>query len=138
MFPCRPASHQRSVRLGGDDVVMSMHSCTAEGTVYALSFADVQTPARVDAAIDDLSAAVQSHFRPIDAAASHPAAVRGMTPHPRAVTWRLVGRLPDGRVMQESTALFRRGTRVYQATMLGASLDAQARETFFDAVQVGP
>jgi hypothetical protein len=137
LFPCRPASHARDVRLAGEQALMSMYSCSAEGTVYAVSFADVKDPARVDAAIDELAIAVQSHFRPIESAASQPAVVRGMTPHPAASIWRLVGRLPDGRTMQERTVLFRHGTRVYQLTMLGTSLDAQAQETFFDAVQVG-
>jgi hypothetical protein len=138
LFPCRPASHARPVRLAGDQSLMSMYSCAAEGTVYALSFADVKDLARVDAAIDELAIAVQAHFQPIESAASQPAAVRGMTPHPAAATWRLAGRMPDGRTMQERTALFRHGTRVYQLTMLGASLDVQAQETFFDAIQVGP
>jgi hypothetical protein len=136
-FPCRPASHARPVRLGGDQVEMAMYSCTADGTVYALSFADIKDPARVGAAVDDLSVAVQSHFQPVESAASQPAAVTGMT-HGRATNWRLAGRLRDGRPMQERTVLFSHGTRVYQATMLGASLDAQAQEMFFDAIRVGP
>ena len=136
-FPCRPASHARTVRLGGDQVEMAMYSCASGGAVYALSFADIKDPAKVGAAVDDLSVAVQSHFQQVESAASQPAAVTGMT-HGRATTWRLAGRLRDGRPMQERTVLFSHGTRVYQATMLGASLDAQAQEMFFDAIQVGP
>ena len=34
--------------------------------------------------------------------------------------------------------VFSHGTRVYQATMLGATLDAEAQETFFGALRVGP
>jgi hypothetical protein len=136
LFPCRPASHARALRLGGDQVEMSMYSCAAGGTVYALSFAKVKDPARVRDAVDDLAVAVQSHFQPLESAASQPAALRGTTPA-GATNWRLAGRLRDGRPMQERTVLFSHGTHVYQATMLGSSLDAEAQEMFFDALRVG-
>ena len=136
LFPCRPASHARALRLGGDQVEMSMYSCAAGGTVYALSFANIKDRTRVRDAVDDLAVAVQSHFQPVEAAASQPTVVRGMTPA-GATTWRLAGRLRDGRPMQERTLLFSHGTHVYQATMLGSSLDAEAQEMFFDALRVG-
>jgi hypothetical protein len=61
-----------------------------------------------------------------------------MTPHPQSAQWRLSGRLPDGRAVQERVVVFSHGTRVYQATMLGAALDAEAQDTFFGALRVGP
>jgi hypothetical protein len=138
MFPCRPASQVRGVVLAGGRVEMTMFACTAGDTVFALSFADVKEPARVAAALDELAVAVRSHVQPSSVPASQPAAVPGMTPMAQAVQWRLAGRLPDGREMQERAALFSRGTQVYQATMLGAKLDAQAQEVFFGALKVGP
>ena len=136
LFPCRPASHARTLRLGGDQVDMSMYSCAAGGTVYALSFADIKNPARVHDAVDELATAVQSHFQPLESVVSQPAGLRGATPAD-ATNWRLAGGLRDGRPMQERTLLFSHGTHVYQATMLGSSLDAEAQEMFFDALRVG-
>jgi hypothetical protein len=138
MVPCRPASHMRQVQLGGAMVEMSMFSCAVGSTVYALTFADMKDPALVGPALDDLARAVQSHVEAPVVAASQALAVPGMTPHTRAAQWRLSGRLPDGRTVQERSALFSHGTRVYQATMLGASLDAEAQETFFGALKVMP
>ena len=138
MFPCKPASHARRVAIAGQSLEMSMLACSADETVYALSFADVAEPARVGAALDELGRAAQSNLQSQGAVAAEPAVVVGMTPHPQSAQWRLSGRLPDGRAVQERVLLFSHGTRVYQATMLGARLDAEAQETFFGALRVGP
>ena len=138
MFPCKPASHARRVAIAGQTQEMTMWACSADETVYALSFADVQDPARVGAALDELGRAARSNLQSQGGAASQPAAVVGMTPHPQSAQWRLSGRLPDGRAVQERVLLFSHGTQIYQATMLGARLDAEAQETFFGALRVGP
>jgi hypothetical protein len=137
MFPCKPAIHSRRLLLAGVTIEMSMVACSAGDTVYALSFADIKEPARVGAALDELARAVNSNVQSPSAAASEPVRVAGMTPHPQSVQWRLAGRLPDGRTVQERAALFSHGTRVYQATMLGAKLDKEAQENFFGSLRVG-
>jgi hypothetical protein len=137
MFPCKPASHARPVVIAGETIDMSMFACSAADTVYALSFADVKDPARVGPALDELARAAQSNVQAASGAASEPAKVAGMTPHPQAGQWRLAGRLPDGRAVQERVVVFSHGTRVYQATMLGAKLDSEAQDTFFGALRVG-
>ena len=114
-----------------------MLACSVEETAYALSFADVTDPARVGVALDEFGRAAQANLQS-QASASQPAAVPGMTPQAQAAQWRLSGRLPDGRAVQERMVLFSHGTHVYQATMLGARLDAEAQETFFGALRVGP
>jgi hypothetical protein len=138
MFPCKPAGHARAVALAGSEVEMSVFSCSAGDTVFALSVADVRDPARVGLALDELALAMQSHVRSPRPAASEPASVPGMTPHPRSSQWRLSGELPDGRMVQERSVLFSYGTRVYQATMLGAEIDSQAQDMFFGGLRVGP
>jgi hypothetical protein len=138
MFPCKPASHARRVALAGETIEMSMFACSAGDTVYALSFADVEDPSRVGAALSELTRAVSANVQSTSAAASAPVSVTGMTPHPQSAQWRLAGRLPDGRAVQERAALFSHGTRVYQATMLGATLDTEAQENFFGSLRVGP
>jgi len=138
MFPCRPASHARSVALAATTVEMRMVACSAGDTVFALTFADLKDPARVGMALDELGLALRSHLHSPEGAASQAVAVPGMTPNPLAVQWTLTGQLPDGRTVQERAALFSYGTVVYQATMLGPRLDAEAQDTFFGALRVGP
>ncbi len=138
MFPCKPASHARRVAIAGQTLEMSMWACSADEQVYALSFADMKDPARVGAALEELGRAAQSNLQSEGGAERQPAAVPGMTPHPQSAQWRLSGRLPDGRKVQQLVLLFSHGTQVYQATMLGARLDAEAQETFFGGLRVGP
>jgi hypothetical protein len=137
MFPCRPASHARAVKLAGRTVEMTMFACSAGDTVFALSFADTQDPALVGVALDELGAALRSHLQPSQPAASQPLTVPGMTPHPKAIQWRQAGALPDGRAVEERAAFFSHGSVVYQATMLGTRLDAPAQEMFFGSLKVG-
>jgi hypothetical protein len=138
MFPCKPASHARRVTLAGANVEMSMFACSAGGTTYALTFADLRDPGLVTPALDELATALATHLRASAPAASQPIAVRGMTPNARAARWSVAGQLPDGRAVQERAALFAHGTRIYQATMLGPAIDAEAEQTFFGALRVGP
>jgi hypothetical protein len=138
MFPCKPASHARRVTLAGASVEMSMFACNAGGATYALTFADLNDPALVTPALGELAIALSSNLRAREPAASQPLAVRGMTPNANAARWRVAGQLPDGRAVQERAALFAHGTRVYQATMLGPAIDAEAEATFFGALRVDP
>ena len=68
--------------------------------------------------------------------AEGPAKVSGMTPHPAALEVSIVGRLPDGRPVEEALVLFSRGTRVYQATLVGGKLPADLVRIFLDALKV--
>jgi hypothetical protein len=136
MFPCKPASHMRRVTLAGREVEMSMFACTAGEVSYVLTFADLQDPASVAPALDELGHAARAHLQ-LSAAASSPLSVPGMTPSPRAALWQIEGRLPDGRAVVERAAMFSYGTKVYQATAIGARLDGEALETFFGALRVG-
>jgi hypothetical protein len=151
MFPCRPASHARRVTLAGAPVEMTMLACTAGQITFALTHADVADPALVEPALRELARSAGEHLRPAGSSASAPSAaarpgaavsqpvlVPGMTPQPQAARWRLAGQLPDGRAVQEELALFAKGTRVVQATMLGPRLDEAAREGFFGGLRFAP
>jgi hypothetical protein len=138
MFPCKPTSHARDVALAGVTVSMSMFACSTAGTTYALAFADMKDPSLVTQALEELARAARAHLSVAATPPPLPLSVPGMTPNARASQWLLEGKLPDGRAVKERAAVFVRGTQVYQATMLGASLDAEAQETFFGALRVSP
>jgi hypothetical protein len=137
MFPCKPASHARQVTLAGASVEMSMYACSAGEATYAIAFADMVAPTHVTPALEELAHAARDHLLPTAPPSSAPIRVQGMTPNDRAARWQIVGRLPDGRTLQEQAAFFAYGTRVYQATVVGERLDAEALETFFGALRVG-
>lgn len=139
MFPCKPASHARRVSLAQSSVEMSLYACNVADVSYAVAFADVEDPARVGVALEELGRALAANVQAAEAVASSPLAVPGMTPSPHAAAWRAQGRLPDGRAVRERAALFAYGTRVYQATVVGARMpDDEALANFFGALRVQP
>lgn len=137
LFPCKPDSHARQVKLGPDSVRLELHACTAAGATWALAFAELGDPARVGPALVELRLAAARNL-----AASEPQVlglkVEGATPNPASQRVQFQGRMPDGRVVIEQVAVFAKGTRVYQATALGDKLDADATDSFFGNLRVAP
>lgn len=138
LMPCKPAGHARRLALAGVAVEMSLFACSAGGATYAIGFADIGQPQRVGQAVAELAAAaarnVGSQVTPVVNALR----ISGMTPLPQAVLQALSGRLPDGQRVEEQVAVFARGTRVYQATVVGPRLDAEATASFFDSLRLLP
>jgi hypothetical protein len=59
-----------------------------------------------------------------------------MTPNPLAQRVRVDGRFPDGTQVRQELLFFVKGTVVYQATVLGARVDASAVDTFFEGLKL--
>jgi len=134
MLPCKPASHARKVRLAGAETELTLYACTAGGATWAIAFADLGDPARVGPALQELRDAALAN---LGASAPQILAlkVEGATPNPASTRMSLLGKLPDGQAVQEEVAVFTRGTRVYQATCVGARLPADGVETFFASLR---
>jgi hypothetical protein len=135
LFPCKPSSHARTLELAGARASLTLHACKAGGATYALAVADVGDLARVAPALMQLREAAQ---RNLGGAAQTlaPPRVPGMTPQAQAQRLLVQGRLPDGSAAQEQLAVFARGTRVYQASVLGAALDPEGVETFLESIRL--
>jgi hypothetical protein len=135
LFPCKPEHQTRTLTLVGQPVALTLHACEATGLRFAVAQADVQDPARVEAALAALAAAqarnLQTTLPPGDAVQ-----VPGMTPNPQARRYALSGRRPDGAAVQAQLLLFARGTQVLQATVLDGAPDTPAVHTFMDALRV--
>lgn len=135
LFPCKPLTHARDIVLAGHRLRLTLHACTAgDGNSYALAVAELGDPARVAAALQALRASAAANIG-AGAGTPLPLAVAGATPNPQAQRIALQGLRPDGQPLQAQVAVFAKGTRVYQATVLGRRLDAQAADTFFDALR---
>lgn len=134
-FPCRPTSHVRKVPLTGQTVTMTLHACDAAGQTFAIAWVDTGDPARTGVVLQALGAAAGSNLAAAPASASA-FGFPGMTPHPAAATWRLLGRRPDGEAVHAQVAVFAVGTQAFQATVLGAA-DEPARP-FFAAIEARP
>ena len=136
MFPCKPGGHARKVALAGAAVEMSLFACTAGGATFAVGFADVGDPLRVEPALAELAAAAAGNVGAQGTQAIAPLRIVGATPNPQAGRRTFSGQLVDGQRVQEQVAVFAHGTRVFQATVVGASLDAEAIDIFFGALRL--
>jgi hypothetical protein len=134
LFPCKPTSHARKVRLAGGEVLLTLHACTAADVTWALATADVVDPARVGPALEALLRSAADNIGARDPR-PQPLTVAGATPNPGAGRVALEGRRSDGQVVQEQVAVFAKGTRVFQATVIGAMLPAEGVETFFGGLR---
>jgi len=135
MFPCKPSHEVRQVPLAGAPVRLAITACQAEGVMFALTDGDVGDPTRVGEVLDALRAAAVGNLSGA-VTSEHRLQVEGMTPHPRSLALEVRGKMPDGREVHERLAFFSKGTRVYQATMFGPALDAEATETFFGGLRL--
>jgi hypothetical protein len=137
LFPCKPTSHARPVRLGPDRVRMELHACTAGGVTWAVAFADMQDPAHVGPVLTELRRAAADNLSAAPAQVL-PLKVEGATPNPASERVQFQGRLPDGRAVVEQVAVFAKGMRVFQAVAIGEKLDAEAADSFFGSLRLGP
>lgn len=135
LFPCQPKSQSRQAMLAGAAVPMTLLSCEAEGATFALTHAELGDPARVADALAGMRSALVANLGGGESRAVA-FALPGMTPNPQAVRIWVEGRLPDGTPVKEQAALFVRGTRVYQAAVLGAGLDDAAAGIFFESLRL--
>jgi hypothetical protein len=136
LFPCKPASQARQLPLAGSRVEMVLYACSAGGATYAVGFAEVDQPQLVGRALEELAAAAVHNVAAKDSPVTSPLHIEGTTPNAQALRQVLNGRLPGGQRVQEQVAVFARGTRVFQATVVGARLDAEAIEAFFGALRL--
>lgn len=136
LFPCKPVSHSRQLSLAGTTVEMTLLACSAGGATFAVGSADLGQPQSVEAALAQLWASAARNIGAVGSHAAAPLRVAGMTPNPQAGRQAFAGRLADGQQVEEHVAVFARGTRVFQATALGAKLDIDTLETFFGALRL--
>lgn len=136
MFPCKPDSHARRVRLGDDELRLELHACRAGEITWALAMTEVSGPDRVAAALTELQRSSAANLGAEGPGPATPLIVPGATPHLGSVRLALRGRLPDGQAVRAEVAVFARGTHVYQATALGATLPPEPLETFFASLRV--
>ena len=137
LFPCKPIAQERSVRLSGKPVWLTLQACGAGGQTWGLASADLGDPTLVGRALTELGTAAALNIGatvPVPA----PLQVPGATPNPASQRASLQGTLPDGKAVQMQLAVFAHGTRVYQATVLGPQVPAAAAQTFLGALRIAP
>lgn len=136
-FPCKPVGQQRRLPLAGVAVKLTLHACSAGDRTWGLAFADMGDPSKVGPALQELMGSAVSNLVASRGDAP-PLKVPGATPYPESLRSSLRGRLPDGAAVTMEIAVFAQGTRVYQASVLGAAAADDGAETFLSSVRLGP
>jgi hypothetical protein len=133
-LPCRPSRFERDVTVAGVPLKMFMLSCESGGVTYGVATADVVDPARVDSVLfglrDSAATAIRSSGSPAGALN-----LQGITPFSGNYGAHLHGQRPDGATVDESIRVFARGTRVFQASAVGATLPEAALRPFEDGLR---
>jgi hypothetical protein len=135
LFPCKPSTHVRTVRLGATTMPMALYACTAGGVTYALAHAELGDPHLVGPALTELRASTAANLGAV-AHADGSLQVPGMTPNAHAGRIRMEGKLPSGEAAQAAAGFFVKGTRVFQVTVVGSKLDGQALETYLGGLKL--
>ena len=136
LFPCRPEHSERMVALAAERRPMHLYTCRADAATFSLLSVELAEPAHVTASVEALRASATANIG--GTAAAQPFVRPGATPNPQSAQLRIEGRLPDGRRVIEHAAFFVRGLTLYQATVLGENMPADAAETFFSGIRLTP
>lgn len=134
-LPCKPSTYARELRLQGAKTEWNIMACSAGGQTWALASGELNDPALVAPALQSLAATARANIA-ADAAESLPWGPRGATPSAHSMRVRMRGTLPDGRTVTQVLAVFARGTRVFQASVLGVEAAPEDLDTFFTSVRV--
>ena len=137
LFPCKPKTHERQIQLAANNVHWTLYECAADGLTWALGFADLQDPADVGAALQALRVSAAANLQ-ASAARQLPLTLGGATPNPASAMLRIDGRLPNGQPVVEQVVIVAKGTRVIQATVLGAKLPDEPVDSFFSGLRLNP
>lgn len=133
LFPCKPDVTSRTLRLAGVKVAARMSSCSTGGMTFAVLHVDMANPALLVPAVAELKAGAVANLggRSVSVSEGGWAGIDGALPVQRLV---LAGQRPDGLEIHARAILFAHGLRVYQATVTGNDMDADAVDVFFSGL----
>jgi hypothetical protein len=138
LMPCKPEHASRTVPLAGAGTELHLHSCDAGGLSFAVAWAELGDPVRVDAALAQWPRASIASLRLAPELADSPEARWDlqMPGAPKARGLAVQGTGPQGQQVQMRAAYFARGSQVYQAAVYGPSLPVEVTTTFFEAMKL--
>jgi hypothetical protein len=135
LFPCKPVKRDRQQPGFGPAAHMTMLSCDAADSVFAVSSMDVGDPAQVRSTLTRLKRSAAENIG-AQIKVIGPATVPGATPNDDATVLRLEGKAPDRTALTEQTAFFTKGTRVFQAAVVSPAWNQEAADTFFEGLKL--
>ena len=128
-FPSKPATHTRSIELGGTRVDMTMTAAEVEGSTFAVGTATLADAGTAQAVLPAMRQALLRNIGSTDAPALAPG---GAVLHLDAT-----GR-GNGRAVRVVGRFMAKGPRVYQVIVLGkpGAMPPQHTEQFLDSFEL--
>lgn len=134
-MPCRPNVQQRNLSLAGQSVKMTMLVCDVAETTFALAFADMGDPGRVDLGMASLSSSFADAIRGQPQGGLEAWDVQGATPQPGSGRRRFAGHLGHDQPIQAEMGVLARGTYVLRWTVTASQLREEQLAPFFEGVR---
>lgn len=114
---------------------MQLHSCEAGGRVFALAHASTPAGTAPAEVLKALRVVTSTNIGPATQTETSQALPGLPSGHSSArLHWTTTR---EGSVLNLDTLLFSAGTEVYQASIVGPSLDAEVADTFFSGLSLG-
>lgn len=115
---------------------MGLASCEAAGLRFALSWAEMEDPTQITAALLQMPEALAAKLQ-ATVPQGQSLALTGATANAESRQMRLSGRQADGRTVDVPVAVFTRGRTVYQLMVLGPEVPQAAWDTFLGSIRLG-
>ena len=133
-FPCKPDRLIRTLPIAGNASRMTLLSCSVQGTVFAVSYADLADPAQLDAALTQFRAAAVNNVQGRDVR-MHSMKIAGLQTPDSVIRLEMSGHRVDGTGIRQYVAAFGKGARAYQATVIGKDPTQESVDTFFSGLR---
>ena len=129
-LPCKPDKAERTVRLGGQDVQLTMVGCEAGGALFAVSYAQRAGAAPLDQVIAAWREAALANMQ-ASTTARQPSAR-----HPGAELWTVLGKRADGSAVQAQFEWIASGSDLFHLAVYADQISPAMAEPFFSEAKI--
>jgi hypothetical protein len=135
LMPAKPAAHSRRLELGSIQAEMTLRGAEVDGVSYVVGAAVLATPAEAQQALQSMQDGMLRNI----GAGQHQAQTVSVDQHSMTEV-RATGKTPAGQPVSLAARFATRGTRAYQAVVLGPSskVNAEAVQTFLESFHPDP
>ncbi len=143
LLPCKPDRATRDVGLGGDQVALQMAGCEAGGATFTMAYAVASDATQATAWMAAWKTGMTRRLQaptPVETVIN----VRGAAAVPASLQWIADGRDATGQPVPARVWWFTQAAKsgesaqvlLYQATVLGQPVEAEAATTFFESLHL--
>jgi len=133
LMPCKPDAAQRTVPMAGQPTALALLSCDAGGVTFAVTVADVKTPDKVSAALDQWQSATLANMQAAPATPGATFKLPGLAS--AGVLVKATGQRANGQVVSGQAAYFAQGSQVFQVVLYADKVSPDVAETFFSGLR---